>query len=796
MPVGGQNTEITLENQADTLKVGLKLAYNPETGQPMFESGLRPAIPPRISQDVSTYAQHDPEDELTWEMRSWHRGFGQYAVDPLDPHKYAWADGVDARFPGELSLGMAIANKGNKLDVELRNPGAEYGDTTGWTAGTGVTYTVTTGAAKNGSYGHQIVTDGSRSNNDLLLYQDFVYPTVHRGGSMLFMAWLKRTSGSDSGIKMGIYDGVSSITYSTAVTASDYTFEDFFHTRHASTSVMRVGFYLNTNETGAHTFQIDDIDIQLLNVLERSVGSQEFEGNLYHAQENSIYKFNATTQLFSAVEWQSTGFTSLKSFNGTLYAGRGDGTAGRLTTDGTTWSADSVNRYFHARGRNQNGNWALHGAIQDGANQGLYILPQGGAWGSKISVGDPDRKITGLHEYLGVILVGREDGLFLYNEVFNRYDDLEPELNSAPSIENYDKGLARAGWLYLSAAEHSFWRFRLPNIFEDMSDLVEAPSFDELGGRIRAFAQDKRNLYVVLETPVADTTNTKVHYLISLSENRRSDGSLEWHSHTLHRFTMSNVYSAIKDGSTLFVFGRKYESNIDGTLSGSKYLSAYYGFVLPTQGSAPYKAATPDLVTSGKIITPWMDWNYPDIEKGFSKLTILSKSLSSDLTVTAYYQVDNAADSNDTDDWTSLGSFTTSPVQSRSFAADTTGKRIRLLLAFATNSSATTPVITAIVLKAVWNPTRLQWWKATVLVEDDVSTAPGVRIGTTAAKLATDLDTLRKEPWVTFVDTYGTEHNAKIKDLQHVYVSNTSPRPGVPEYSRAITLDMVEVITS
>ena len=289
-------------------------------------------------------------------------------------------------------------------------------------------------------------------------------------------------------------------------------------------------------------------------------------------------------------------------------------------------------------------------------------------WGTRIRVGDNDRDVTKLHLLGDLVLVGKEDGLFYYQRVWpgtataaESFIDAAPELNLLPSSENFDRGIARAGWLYLAASEITFLRYTTPNAWQDMSYLIAAPAFTEFGGRIRAFAQDGHNLYLVMETPVASTSTTKVHYLIAMVEETIG-GALIWRAHTLSRFTMADVYYAIKNGSYLYIFGRAYNSDA------ADYTAALYRFVIPTKSQAPYKDPTPNLVTSGTIITPWIDWNSPAVEKGFTKLDILSKKMTANLTATVYYQLDNAADSNADADWTELGGagngvFNTSPSQ-------------------------------------------------------------------------------------------------------------------------------------
>lgn len=49
-----------------------------------------------------------PVELLRLKMDSWHRGFGDYLYNPEDPYRYAYSDGLDARFPNRIQFAPRI----------------------------------------------------------------------------------------------------------------------------------------------------------------------------------------------------------------------------------------------------------------------------------------------------------------------------------------------------------------------------------------------------------------------------------------------------------------------------------------------------------------------------------------------------------------------------------------------------------------------------------------------------------------------------------------------------------------
>lgn len=138
----------------------------------------------------------------------------------------------------------------------LTNAGAEDGDTTGWTGGTGVTLTANTAAAQNGTYGFKIVTDGARADNAELMYQDLDSYTSWQGKTIFLIVWLSRYSGA-KGVKAQINDGVST-TSSAAITSSTPTRVLVKHVVDSAATRVRIRILLNGAESAANTFYIDE----------------------------------------------------------------------------------------------------------------------------------------------------------------------------------------------------------------------------------------------------------------------------------------------------------------------------------------------------------------------------------------------------------------------------------------------------------------------------------------------------------------------------------------------------------
>ena len=275
--------------------------------------------------------------------------------------------------------------------------------------------------------------------------------------------------------------------------------------------------------------------------------------------------------------------------------------------------------------------------------------------------------------------------------------------------------------------------------------------------------------------------------------------------HTISSFTLSKIdqIGRFDDGtnSSLFALGSFTDTNVDET---DEDVPRIFRLKLPRDNENPRRSASIAVRKTGDFYTPWMDFNFPDVEKATSKLTIGSVNFAAgEKYVTVYYKKDDATD-DDGSGWTLWGDdgvFDTSPQETKSSVTSTpvTFKRIRFKISFTSDShSQAPPTVTSIVLNTVWNQTDIRRFKASVRLGDR-RTLQLRRVPQTTLKSAdiSKLTTLRQQPFVQLVTPDGESLNATLKYLDRTVSGRVDPLRGTPiDQVRVFDLEFTEVLTS
>ena len=823
MATAGKNADITVANaDGSTNKVRLSLWRDaPNRPGGWEEEIISPTPPPQPEGDVN-YAAQSPEFGRVVSQSDWHLGFGASRfTDLVDFPKYGYTDGVLAMFDGELVPGY----QEHQVDAIVQNGRLETGATTGWTNGSNTTVTVNSDA-RSGSYSLNIAaTSAGGTCTQNYLGTD----SVLASREMTLVAYAKRVSGSGN-IKATIADGVGSTDSSTS-TATDWTLLKATRTLNGSTSAVQFTFTLSVDDD---VFRVDDIAVVLAGGSAFNSRPIEFEGGYYASMGRSVIKWDESNDAWLPVYLDSTyEITAIENYGGNLIVGRGDSTNYLVSGDGATFSNPSTNsgnsRIANklARVLNARGDWAL---MKTRANQAsLTVDPSDTAnWGAEIQVGDPDRATTSLISGAGTAYVGREAGLYVYDRRINRFRDIEPDSNFFPSANNFRRAIGRGGAIWASGGQQTFWRISptgQPPIHDwsELTHIFTASAFKGFGGEVSAIAQDRSNVFIALADNAASTLNsfpytfpfsfstagisTTVRLLTIKSQKPEdaADFDRDVIVHTISAFTLSQIdqIGRFDDGvnSSLFAMGSFTDNNIDAT---DEDVPRIYRLKLPRDNENPRRSATIAVRKTGEFFTPWIDFNYPDVEKAASKLTLGSRNLTSgEKYVTVYYKKDDSTD-DDGSGWTLWGDdgvFDTSPQELKASVTSTpvTFKRIRFRLSFTSDSNSDDPpTVTSIVLNTVWNQTDIRRFKASVRLGDK-RTLQLRRVPQTTLRSAdiSKLTTLRQQPFVQLVTPDGESLNATLKYLDRTISGRVDPLRGTPiDQVRVFDLEFTEVLTS
>ena len=828
MSTAGKNADIVLSNaDGSTNQVALTLWRDDPSRPGGWEDGHVPTTPVPQAQGDSNYSSISPEFGRVYSQSDWTEGFGMAQVEDHAKNKsYGYTDGVLSMFEHELVPGY----REDEVGAIIRNGGFETGGIHGWTDGTDTTLASST-SARSGSFALSVTAD---ANGGTCTHNYLGTDTVLRSIEITAVAYVKRSSGSGT-ITFGITDGVGTTT-SSAVSDTDWTLIEVTRTINSSATAIKFIFTLSADED---VFLIDDVGVILTGGSEWKSRPGKFGANVYSTMGRAIMIWDESNDSWLPVYVDSAyEITGLASFESRLYAGRGSNDNYLTSTDGTTWSDPTTNSgnnrlaSFFAVVKNARGDWAL---MKTRANQiSMAVVPTDTLnWGAEIQVGDPDRNIISLTSAAGTAYVGREDGLFVYNEHTDLFSDVEPDANFFASAKNFKAAIGRGGAIWASGGEQTFWTASPTGVgahheWENLSHLVQSNAYSGFGGHVSALAQDRANVWIALSDnsisesgqfdytfpfPFASTGVSERVRLISIRNmSASSDSNVLGASkkvnvavHTITSFTVSQVdqLSRYDDGnlSSMFVLGAFIDSDITAT---DKDIPRCTRLRMPRDNENPRRANNINVRLTGTFYTPWIDFNYPDTEKAEGILTLGSKNLSSGTKyVTISYKTDDDTD-DDSTGWTVWGDdgvFDTSPSETKAAVLTTpvTFKRIRFKLVFTGNSSVDDPAtVTSMVFKAVWNETEPRKFRGSVKLTDrrslQLRRVPQRTLRT--ADIA-KLELLRKQPFVQLVTPEGESLNATFRYKSRTIGGRIDVTRMTPvDQVRSLDLEFTEVLTS
>ena len=504
--------------------------------------------------------------------------------------------------------------------------------------------------------------------------------------------------------------------------------------------------------------------------------------------DRALYTFNDAKDYWVLAKVFSADVTGIEVFDNRIYIGQGSGTAYAFSNanDVGTWtnagSSGNKANYF-IKTLNAAGNYAMGKTLNEDDFH-LTTDPTGSpSYGTAIEVGTNDKTINNVYQLDGTIGIGKSDGFYRYMSLEgNRFVNVYPGAESAADADNFSRGIMYNGWFYTTMSEVGLLRYN-GTFWQDLSHLLRSPGFTEFGNRVRAFGTDGKSLYTLVES--LDTSSiSKTMWLYAMREYAGG----EWDVHQVCSMPLT-------DANDIHVFKTSGASNSHIYVSGELTTGEAYSYrmTLPNQADAPRLAANKDMALSGDLITAYWDGDRPGVDKAFNKLTILSESLSSNQTITVYYQVDN--DTSWTKIHASYAEFTRSPLETVGFTAGVTGKRIRLKFSFASNVATGSPILKGFALHTSWRPKRLRRWRIVASLEDDIRMLQGVRHSLPVNRMLSNIGVLRQltEP-VILDDIDGNSHKAHIVEVSERQYRTRSGSAGTPRMSRVIEMVLTEVL--
>lgn len=331
------------------------------------------------------------------------------------------------------------------------------------------------------------------------------------------------------------------------------------------------------------------------------------------------------------------------------------------------------------------------------------------AWSTPLAVGSSSADITKLYAFQDSIVVGKENGLYIYVDYIDVYSssttlfsNVTEEFATLPNAENFARGAVYKGNLYVTTAQQGLYIFDGSTLV-DATQLLFAPLAGHTG-RVRALAADPSNLWMLVDVNTADATSTKEVWLYSLRERQG-----RFFIHTMERIDIGDINALAVNGGYLYAIGRGQNADLAGFVISTRR------WTLPTKSPAPAFDATPAINTGGNFVTCVWDGGLPDENKAFISLTIFTKpsTLDANHTVVVDYKIDAPAA------WTALATFSgTGAIQTKFFEAigvgnpetNAVGRNLQLRFTLASNNTVS-PELYAFALHSTLRPTRVRTWE-------------------------------------------------------------------------------------
>jgi phosphoribosyl-AMP cyclohydrolase len=738
--IAGGSHDIKLASDvtaSPTTEVELILAKDDEGNKRWRELRAQP-FPPRQSQGPLQWTHKDSRVDHVKAQSDWSAGGLQLHYMEGDSNRYSQADGCDARW-GPVTLGM----KKVPADFLLRNGGAELGATTGWSTGSGVTLTASTSSPRSGSY----VFSSVNGSGTTLFTQTLVNPTVWRSREFTVTAWIKRTVGSSYGARIKVYDAGGSpatAVQSTAVTASSYTRTTATFTPNSGATSVTIEIEA-TGTPSSHTFFVDDVSVTPTGGVVWA-GTAQCASNLYAACGRTVLQWDETNDVWNAVSVHATQTTTdIIEFNGNVFVAFAGG-ASFIYGTGTSWTTSTTTdpgleaTYFAvSRGTF----WKSGPTSGNNTNYSVYSntnpVNSGASWSGAYTVGSTDRAITAMYDIGDTLIVAKEDGLFYYKRVYNdgasanEFVNITSEFASMPSSENFARGAQWQGNLYMGASLQSFFVIEGQEFsLHDLSGLFFHPEVDTMGGRPWAMAGDPAQLWLLVNTPTADTSTSKTVWLMSL----RSPG--DWKLHPIQTVEMGDINDLATNNGYLYAMGRLYD--------GTAYVNSSYRWTLPADNVAPAFASSPVINTTGTFTPPQFGFELPETQKAQLAMTFIVSDTDAEHTIAVKFGLDGAAPST-----TSLGTINSaSRVQTLYFNGITTPESnaishlLQPELTFTTDDTVS-PKLHAMALHSAIRPARFRVWECHVEVGDGLLLNNGNTEPVSKSSVLSKLDTLETQ---------------------------------------------------
>ena len=745
--------------------IGLMLTRD-KNGIPSYSEYNDPGVSNQLYTGMVNYSALKPQMELQLGQSDWRSGFGLEYWDSSQPKRYYTSNNVDARFKGMAICSPLITTITPPYALHLSNPGFEW--YTGsvpadWSfvqvSGSSTLEAATGADVDTGNYAAKI--RGSNSFQSTLSQIVTTWNSVYRGLTVT-IKWKAKISGSGTpSYSVTIDDGVDTTTSSTYSDAS-YTLRSITHTINAAATKLEVTVTVANGTSSSSTiFCIDSFqtDIPFCYYCHKFV---EFNDNLYLAAGNTLFKLNSTGDEFELVESFLTEagedphrtITDIESFiDDKLYIALGTGGYYYYMDDAESFTQSDSYAYHLKRIGNVMYKSLLPSEIYTATD------PTADAnWSTATNIGSSADNITSIQELEGTPIIMKEDYPYYLDDSGDVFD-LGSFMSVYKTSTSGRVSLVWNGKLYVACGTRYLYEYD-NGTWTDISPVNYITNWDVLAateGKVVAMAADSQWLYAFVYISPSSAA-----LLAGRWEN--IDGETSWVWHMLNGSLSYNHLAGVVGSA--FVSSVYKPRLWASTVTNIKHLDlTVYGNV-----------TTGTFQTGGNIITPWMHADLQGDYKAYTKLTLTTQSCTSNVYWTAKYQ--KLGDT----EWTTIGNYNTSPVQSAYIPVDSSGVKpystmMRFQFLPVTNSTSTTPVLLNWDCRAIWYPAHKTIIDLQVVVSDNPKLNRGMSEENQSASAIRTAINAWKNPAVSWPRAFYPPYYQSDSDIIYCKIIPTESKP-------------------
>lgn len=511
------------------------------------------------------------------------------------------------------------------------------------------------------------------------------------------------------------------------------------------------------------TFTQKAVDWSLPQILWADKFVDRYNSTLWLISSSFVHSYNTATGNWDVdatyPDTNALSSTDAVLYKGTLYIARGDSNAIASRNAAGAWANLTVNGTHLAV--YEDALW-----MSDAESKLYYAATPAGSWTTfPGEVGTSDGLIRRLAVFKGKLYVVKDDGLYYVN---GKTGDGVAHLVMPFERRNANPTTgwllyAWHGWLYFSVGT-ALWR-------HDGENTVEQVSYN-FGAGGRAYANyaylaatgDDLYLYVLVSNSPTSPGVAKV-----MAYDGVSSGGAGWHclwSSAASRHPGAMVISDITGTPTLFA------SLYDGATS-------EYTISLPN----PRNPAS--FATGGTLTMSLDNLKLSDVDKWLAQVEVEADNLSATnkIGVTAY--VDGTA--------YAIGDFTLSPQEARNFPANTTGRRLYLVLTFTVSDAANPPQLRSVVVRGIPNVAPKRVITCWVKLADSIRLLHGSEQAVASVKLAFLRSCAASTAPCTLGLPDGTSLSVKLIESPEVLWGQVHRMDNVRDFSGSVGLQMMEV---